>query len=93
MPDALSLSGSLGAGLAWGWLIVLTVGRGRPRRRALNLLAALLASGLVASEFYLYLGARAPLYFLFAAVLAAWLHLAWREQLTRRTAPEPAPEG
>lgn len=78
----ITLLGSAGLGLVWGWLLGSLGGRVR-RRQLVGLSAS--AATLVVSAVVLWLAdARALALFLGAATLALLLHLGWRQDLRRR---------
>ncbi len=86
MPDSgfpfLSLIGGAGAGLVWGWLVGLLIGR--VRRRLLTPCLVLLASIPLGVEVWWFLGLSPLAWAVGAGVLAFSLHAAWRIQLRRQ---------
>ncbi len=78
----LTLVGSGGLGLAWGWLLGIFVGSVRkPVRTALALGAA---TTLAAAELTVFADRQALLLFLGGAALTLLLHLGWRYELRHR---------
>jgi hypothetical protein len=78
----ITLLGSVGIGLVWGWLLG-NLG-GRVRRPQLVGWSTSLATLLVATLVLMFTDRRALWFFLGATALSLLLHLAWRQELRRR---------
>jgi hypothetical protein len=78
----ITLLGSIGFGLVWGWLLG-SLG-GRVRRRFLVGWSASAATLLAALAVRWFVDWRALALFLGMSVLSLLLHLAWRNELLRR---------
>ncbi|MEJ2746756.1 MAG: hypothetical protein P8183_02390 [Anaerolineae bacterium] len=77
----MTIAGSVGTGLVWGWLIVL-IWRDVPGKRPLRHIIASLAATLLASCLFIWLTDWIHLLvFGGTAVFAFTLHLAWRTRL------------
>ncbi|MCB9421356.1 MAG: hypothetical protein H6667_16250 [Ardenticatenaceae bacterium] len=77
----MTLTGSVGMGLVWGWLLVL-IWRDVPGKRPLrHFLASLLATVLITALFIWLTDWIHWLVFAGTAVFAFMLHLAWRTRL------------
>ena len=84
-PMHISLIGSVGLGLVWGWLIG-SLG-GRVRRPLLDGLALGAGTLLLAGQVAMLAGLDALPRFFGAVMLALLLHLAWRRELRARLGP------
>lgn len=78
----ITMLGSMGLGLVWGWLMGGLSGRGG--RLLLNGLALSTATLVFAIEVFLLAGWRALAPFLGAAAFALLLHVLWRRDLRKR---------
>lgn len=78
----ITMLGSMGLGLVWGWLMGSLGGRGG--RLLLNGLALSTATLVFAIEVFLLAGWRALAPFLGAAAFALLLHVLWRRKLRKR---------
>jgi hypothetical protein len=78
----ITLLGSIGIGLVWGWLIG-PLGD-RPRRKFLNVLTVSAATLSLAGLVYWFAGWQGTVFFLGPMTLAFLLHLGWRQELRRR---------
>ncbi|MCP5094853.1 MAG: hypothetical protein GY943_04800 [Chloroflexi bacterium] len=75
--------GSIGLGLMWGWLIVLTVRT--PRKRPFtNALALLLATAAIAATQFYFSGHPSLIRFFIATFLAYFAHMVWLRGLQQR---------
>ena len=78
----LTALGSIGLGLAWGWLIGKLDGRiARPRVVGLSVVGATAA---FTGELFWLAGLGAVPYFLGAALVTVFLHTQWRKELRKR---------
>ena len=83
----MTLAGSVGMGLVWGWLLVL-IWRDVPGKRPLrHFLASLLATALVCVLFIWLADRIHLLFFGGTAVISFILHLAWRIRLRNEAEP------
>jgi membrane protein implicated in regulation of membrane protease activity len=87
----ITMLGSIGLGLVWGWLMGSLSSRGRRLLR--NGLALSTATFIFAIEVFLLAGWRAVALFLGAAASALLLHVLWRRELRRRFGPPNLQEG
>jgi biotin transporter BioY len=78
----ITMLGSIGLGLVWGWLMGSLSGQGRRLLR--NGLALSTATLAFAIEVFLLAGWRPLALFLGAAASALFLHVLWRRELCRR---------
>ena len=78
----ITMLGSMGLGLVWGWLMGSLSGRGG--RLLLNGLALSTATLVFAIEVFLLAGWRALALFLVAAASTLLLHVLWRRELRKR---------
>lgn len=78
----ITLIGSIGMGLVWGWLLG-SLG-GRVWRPQLVGWSTSLATALVAFVVLMFADRRGLWFFLGATALSLLLHLAWRQELRRR---------
>lgn len=78
----ITLLGSVGIGLVWGWLLGNL--EGRVRRPLVVGWSTSLATLLLATLVLMFTDRRALWLFLGAAALSLLLHLAWRQELRRR---------
>jgi hypothetical protein len=77
----LTVIGSVGMGLVWGWLLVL-VGWRAPRP-FITIPALGLATLLTTLSLFLFTTWPTPLYFLAAALLTLIIHVSWRQELRK----------
>jgi hypothetical protein len=87
----ITMLGSIGLGLVWGWLMGSLSGRGR--RLLLNGLALSTATLVFAIEVFLLAGWRALVIFLGAAASALFLRVLWRRELRKRFGPPNLQKG
>jgi hypothetical protein len=80
----MTMIGSIGLGLVWGWLLILVGGRGVWKRPFLTPLLLSLATLLIAVYLLSFTNFPTMLIFLLAATVAAFFHLAWQHELRRR---------
>jgi hypothetical protein len=73
----LSNLGGIGAGLAWGWLVILVLGRGAPRRLLAGCLGVATATMLFCLQYLCEADWAAAACFLVATSFGMVLHLAW----------------
>lgn len=78
----ITLLGSIGIGLVWGWLISRL--DGSVHRVLSSVLAVGVSTLLLAAEIYLFSSWRGVFLFLSAVSLAWLLHLGWRRELRQR---------
>jgi hypothetical protein len=78
----ITLLGSIGIGLVWGWLI--GPFGDHPRRKLLNGLTVSAATLSLATLVYWFAGWQGTVFFLGLTTLAFLLHLGWRHELRRR---------
>jgi hypothetical protein len=78
----ITLLGSVGIGLVWGWLLG-SLG-GRIRRPLVVGWSTSLATLLAAAVTLMFADRRGLWFFLGATALSLLLHLAWRQELRRR---------
>lgn len=79
---SITLLGSIGIGLVWGWLI--GPFGDRPRRKFFNVLAVSAATLLLAGLVYWVAEWQQAVFFLGFTALAFLVHLSWRQELRRR---------
>ncbi len=78
----ITVFGSIGIGLVWGWHI--GPFGDRPRRKLLNALTVSAATLLLAGLVYWLAGWQETVFFLGFTTLAFLLNLGWRRELRRR---------
>lgn len=82
-PDIMAISGSLGIGLVWGWLVATRLrGLHRPIHSWFRVFAA---SAVVAASVELFSGWISVFVCAVAATLAAGAHAIWQNSLARET--------
>lgn len=80
----MTMIGSIGMGLVWGWLLILVGGRGVWKRPFLTPFLLSLATLIITAYLFSFTDFSTSLLFLFAATVAAFFHLAWQHELRRR---------
>jgi hypothetical protein len=75
--------GGIGAGLVWGWLAILVLGRGAPRRALVDFLWLAGVTLLLCLQHLFVADWTAAACFLGATGAAAVLHLGWLASLRR----------
>ncbi len=85
MASLITMIGTVGMGLVWGWLLLLIGGRGQAKRPFLTPFFLFLATFLVTVYLFLLTTLAASILFLIAALLTAFFHLAWQQELRRRS--------
>jgi hypothetical protein len=84
----ISILGSIGLGLAWGWLVGQRDQAGS--WQVLKGLAVGVATSLIGVEVFLLADWRALMSFVGASALAFVLHRQWRRELRQRYGPPPS---
>ena len=77
------VAGMIGAGLVWGWLLVLLVTRPPLQRPYLNLIAVAFFTGWFAWLIYALTSVAMLFPFFIALIIAFIIHFAWRQRLRR----------
>ena len=75
------VAGMIGAGLVWGWLLVLLVARPPLRRPFLNLIAVAIFTSMFAWLIYTLSNTTMLIPFFAALIFAFIIHFAWRQRL------------
>lgn len=78
----ITLLGSIGVGLVWGWLIAGFSGSGR--KPVLNILVLSVATTVILAEVVWLAGWRSAAFFLGAAGIAFLIHRGWKRVLFNR---------